>query len=81
VPYHAALSSLDLAVLYLKAGHTVKVRELAFAMGWIFKAKGIHREALAALSLFCDAAKQENATVELARQVMAEVQRRMRTPR
>ncbi len=81
LPYHAALSSLDLAVLYLKAGRTAEVRELAVAMGWIFKAKGIHREALAALSLFCEAAKRENATVELARQVMAELVKHMRHPR
>lgn len=78
LPYHAALSSLDLAVLWLKAGRTAEVRGLAVAMGWIFKAKGIDREALAALSLFCEAAKQENATVELARQVMTEVGKKMR---
>ncbi len=78
LPYHAALSSLDLAVLYLKGGHTVKVRELAVAMGWIFKAKGIHREALVTLSLFCEAAKKENATSELAGQVKAEIAKRIR---
>jgi tetratricopeptide (TPR) repeat protein len=81
LPYHAALSSLDLAVLWLQAGRTAEVRKLAVAMGWIFKAKGIHRDALTALSLFCEAAKQENATVELARQVMAEIAKRMRHPR
>jgi hypothetical protein len=44
-------------------------------MGGIFEAKGIAREALAALTLFCEAAKQETATIALVRQVIAEVER------
>jgi hypothetical protein len=78
LPYEAALAALDLAVLYLKEGRTAEVKELAGAMGGIFQAKGIAREALAALSLFCEAAKQETATVELAKQVIAEVERARR---
>lgn len=74
LPYDAALSSLDLAVLWLKAGRTAEVRELAIDMGWIFKAKRIEREALAALSLFCAAARQEAATVELAQRTRAEIE-------
>ena len=62
VPY----AVLALAVLWLNAGRTAEVKELAIALGWIFKAQGIDREALAALKLFCDAARQESATVELA---------------
>lgn len=80
LPYDAALSSLDLSVLWLKAGRTTEVRELAVAMGQIFEAKGIDREALAALKLFCDAARQESATVELARQVIAEIEEARRSP-
>lgn len=38
-------------------------------MLWIFKAQGVHREALAALRVFCDAAKHQAATLELARKV------------
>ncbi|HKI04877.1 MAG TPA: helix-turn-helix transcriptional regulator [Thermoanaerobaculia bacterium] len=74
LPYDAALSSLDLAVLWLEAGRTADVRKAALAMAWIFKARGIAREALAALSLFLDAAQREAATVELARRVMAEIE-------
>ena len=73
-PYNAALSSLDLAVLWLKEGRTGKVKELALAMGWLFTAQGIAREALAALQLFCNAASQEAATVELARKVIADIE-------
>jgi transcriptional regulator with XRE-family HTH domain len=74
LPYDAALSSLDLAVLWLEAGRTAEVREIALAMAWIFKAQGIHREALATLALFRDAAQQEVATVELVRRVTAEIE-------
>jgi tetratricopeptide (TPR) repeat protein len=79
LPYDAALSSLDLSMLWLKAGRTAKVRELAVAMGRIFNAKGIDREALAALRLFCDAARQESATVELARRTIAEIEQARRS--
>jgi tetratricopeptide (TPR) repeat protein len=75
LPYEAALSSLDLALLWLKAGRRTEVRELALAMAWIFKAKKIRREALAALRLFCEAAQQDAATVDLTQQVIAEIER------
>jgi transcriptional regulator with XRE-family HTH domain len=74
LPYDAALSSLDLSVLWLTTGRTAQVRELAVAMGRIFKANGVDREALVALKLFCDAASQESATVELARRTIAKVE-------
>jgi len=81
LPYEAALASLDLAVLYLKEGQTAEVKRLAGAMGGIFEAKGIAREALAALTLFCEAARQETATVELAKRVIGEVERAQRDGR
>jgi transcriptional regulator with XRE-family HTH domain/tetratricopeptide (TPR) repeat protein len=73
LPFDAALSSLDLAELCLEDGRVAEVKELAVAMGWIFQAQGIDREALAALRLFCDAARQELATVELTQRVINEV--------
>jgi transcriptional regulator with XRE-family HTH domain len=75
LPYDAALVSLELAVLWLQAGRSAEVRGLAAGMAWIFRAKKIHREALAALTLFCEAAAQEAATVELARRTKAEIER------
>jgi transcriptional regulator with XRE-family HTH domain len=74
LPYDAALSSLDLAVLWLEAGRSPEVRELALGMAWIFASKKIDREALAALRLFYEAARQERATVELARRVIAKIE-------
>jgi transcriptional regulator with XRE-family HTH domain len=75
LPYDAALASLDLAALLLEAERTTEVRNLARALAWIFQAQGITREALAALTFFCDAAQRETATVELTRQVIAELER------
>jgi transcriptional regulator with XRE-family HTH domain len=75
LPYEAALSSLDLALLWLGAGRTAEVRELAAAMSWIFQAKGIAREASAALALFCEAAREELATIGMARRLIAKVEK------
>ena len=75
LPYDAALSSLEVAVLYLKEGRTGEVKVLAREMAPLFQAQGIAREALASLSLFRDAAQQETATVELALRVISEVEK------
>ena len=73
LPYDAALSSLDLAVLFLKEGAAGEVKALALEMAPIFQAHGIAREALASLKLFRDAAQHETATVELAVRIIVEV--------
>jgi transcriptional regulator with XRE-family HTH domain len=69
IAYDAALASLEVSVLYLEQERTSEVRGLAAEMLWIFKAQGVHQEALAALRLFCEAADKEEATAELARRV------------
>jgi tetratricopeptide (TPR) repeat protein len=75
LPYNAALASLELAVLWLRAGRTAEVRELAAEMEAVFRAKKIRREALAALLLFCESAKREAATVALVRRTIAEIEK------
>jgi tetratricopeptide (TPR) repeat protein len=79
LPYEAALSSLDLAVLLLEAGRTAEVKNLALTLKRIFKAKKIDREALMALGLFCKAALRETATVELAKRAIAAMERARRS--
>lgn len=79
LPYDAARASLELAALWLEKGRTAEVRSLSLAMVWIFKAQGIAREALAALAIFCDAAQKETATIEVIREVLAEVERARRS--
>ena len=64
-----ALVSLDLALLLLRQGNTGQVRTLAGEMLWLFTRQRIHREALAALHVFREAAQQEAATVELTRSI------------
>ncbi len=70
IAYDCALVTLELAALYLEQGRTREVRALTEEMLWIFRAQGVHREAVAALQVFHDAAQQEEATVELARRVV-----------
>ena len=67
IDYDMALASLELSALYLEQGHTGKVKELAREMSPIFSREQVHREGLAALKVFCEAALREAATIEMAR--------------
>ena len=67
--YDAAMVSIeDLALLYLREGRTADVKRLAEEIYPIFKAQDVHREAVAALMLFQEAARQEKLTVKLVRE-------------
>jgi tetratricopeptide (TPR) repeat protein len=70
IAYDAALVSLEIAIFYLEEGRTGEVKNLSEEMLWIFKNQGVHKEALAALRLFCEAAGREEATADLARRVV-----------
>lgn len=70
IAYDAALASLELAAYHLERGRAGEVKRLAKQMAPIFQAQGIHREALAALRLFCRAAEQQEVTVEMARRLI-----------
>lgn len=67
--YDYALVSLELSLVLLELGRSAEVAVFAEEMLWIFSAQQVHREALAALRIFCEAAKHEAATVELVRNV------------
>lgn len=69
--YDVALVSLEIAVLYAGQGRTDQVKTLARHMTPIFQAHAIHREALAALALFRQAAEREKVTAEFAREVLS----------
>lgn len=58
----------DLALLYLREGRAADVKRLAEEIHPIFQAQDVHREALAALRLFQDAARQEQLTVKVLRE-------------
>ncbi|HEY2291024.1 MAG TPA: tetratricopeptide repeat protein [Thermoanaerobaculia bacterium] len=68
--YDVALALLEEAVLLLEEGRSAEVKALAGELAQVFEDKGVHREALAALRLFHEAAEHEEATAELARRVL-----------
>ncbi len=68
--YDVALALLEEAVLLLVAGRPAEVKKLVQELSQVFQSKGVHREALAALRLFYEAAEREEATAELARRVL-----------
>jgi transcriptional regulator with XRE-family HTH domain/tetratricopeptide (TPR) repeat protein len=69
--YDVALVSLEIAILYAGLGRTEQVKTLARHMTPIFQAHAIHREALAALTLFRRAAEREEVTEAYAREVLS----------
>jgi tetratricopeptide (TPR) repeat protein len=78
--YDAALAALELASLYLEQGETSRVKALVREMLPAFQSRDIHREALAALRLFRQAAEQARATAELAREVARFLHRARHNP-
>lgn len=78
--YDTALTLLEIAVLYLETGHTSEVRALARQMAPLFKAQDVHREALAAIRLFREAAEREAVTVEMARDLVSYLDRARHDP-
>ncbi len=60
--YDAALVSLELATAYFNQGKMEHVRRLALEMLPVFQSQDIHREAIAALALFQQAAVTEQVT-------------------
>lgn len=69
--FDTALASLEIAVLYAEQGRTEEVKGLARHLVPVFQAQDVHREALAALTLFRRAAEEERVTVELAKSLRA----------
>jgi tetratricopeptide (TPR) repeat protein len=65
-----ALVSLEFALLLLEHDRLSEVSTLADQMAWIFTRQGVQPEALAAIRIFCESARREAATVELARSVI-----------
>jgi tetratricopeptide (TPR) repeat protein len=72
--YDAAMASLDLALLYLKEGRTADVLPLAEEMAALFEARDVHREALAAVLLFQEAAERDEITAGMVRELAARLE-------
>lgn len=78
--YDCALASVKLASLYFRQGRTAEVKALARWIEQVFRSLGIHREALEALLLFCNAVRQEWATAELAERLFGYLLRARHDP-
>jgi tetratricopeptide (TPR) repeat protein len=80
IAFDAAQASLDLAVLSLRQGRPAEVKRLAGQIVAVFKAQRVHREALAAVIVFHEAAEQERATAELAKKLSDYLRRAQHAP-
>lgn len=78
--YDVALVSLDLAGTYTLQGRSADVRDIAEETLAIFQAHNIHREALAALLVFCSAARADQAGLGLVREVSDFLKRARNNP-
>ncbi len=68
-PFDYGLASLDVALLYREEGRFAEIKILAAEILKIFTAQQVHREALAAVILFQEAAEKERVTVEMVRKL------------
>lgn len=73
--YDVALVSLELSSLYARQGRTADVKRLAAEMLPIFHSCEVHREALAALIVFQQAAEMEQLSVSLVEEVTTFIHR------
>ncbi|HTQ80816.1 MAG TPA: tetratricopeptide repeat protein, partial [Thermoanaerobaculia bacterium] len=80
IGFDAALVSLDLATLYAQQGRSAEVKRLAAEIVPIFESREVHKEALAALLLFREAAEAERVTLGLLDQIAAYLQRAQLDP-
>ncbi len=78
--YDASLVTLDLARLYLEEGRAAEVRALAAEMLDTFLTHDIHRQALAALAVFQQAAEMDRATPGLVAEISSYLVRARRNP-
>jgi tetratricopeptide (TPR) repeat protein len=78
--YDASLVALELARLYLEAGRLAEVKELATGMLEVFLSQDIHRQALAALATFQQAAELDCATPCLVQEISTYLLRARKNP-
>lgn len=79
--YDASMVALDLAGLYLRQGRNAEVRQVAAEMLPTFLSQDVHRQAVAALTAFQQAAEMDQATPLLIQEVAAYLMRARKNPR
>ena len=80
ISYDAAMVSLDLALVYLQQSRTTELKTLAEEMHAVFASEDVHREAVAALLLFQNAARREAVTSELVEEMITYLRRARGNP-
>jgi DNA-binding XRE family transcriptional regulator len=75
IAYDAALVTLELAVLLLEQGRTAEVKTIAAELLPLFETQKVTRESLATVKLFCDAARREKLTAEVAERCLKDLRR------
>jgi tetratricopeptide (TPR) repeat protein len=80
LPFDGALASLDLAAVFCEQGRFPEMKRLAAESLPIFHALGIHREALAALALFEQAAEHERISLRFIAQLASYLQQARNNP-
>ncbi len=78
--YDASLVALELARLYLETGRLAEVKALATGMLEVFLSQDIHRQALAALAAFQQAAELDRATPCLVQEISTYLLRARKNP-
>jgi len=76
--FDAALATLDLAGVYARQGRSAEMQGLAQEMLPIFKSRELHREAIAALIMFQQAAEKNSVTLSLIQEVTSCLQKARR---
>jgi tetratricopeptide (TPR) repeat protein len=80
VAFDVALVSLDLALVYAEQGRTAELKRIAEETLLMFAAREVHREALAALTLWVRAVQAERASRELILEVASFLKRARHDP-
>ncbi|HEX5720859.1 MAG TPA: helix-turn-helix transcriptional regulator [Thermoanaerobaculia bacterium] len=81
LPYDYALASLDAALLYREEGRFGEIRVLAKEILEIFRAQEVHREAIASMILFQEAAEKERVSDALVRRLQNYLSRARSNPK
>ena len=78
--YDVALALLERASVLLQEGRKAEARVVSGGLVEVFKANGVHLEAMSALRLFYDTVQGGTATVDLAQDVVRFLQRARHDP-
>ena len=81
LPYEAALASLDLTAVFYEQGRYGEMKRLAAESLPVFHTLGIHREALAALTLFQEAVERERVSLRFIAELAGYLQRSRSDPK